>query len=132
MSRDFSGARKCCRADFPSPLLPYIMYAAVWGTAQRLECYRHPGVPRPTGRIGRCYTFDESRVLPSQQSFDQLEGTYWEPFAVTCGCDTCNLASCIGTTPISVEYEVCNGWGEVSAPLKNFVDSIIIVRWYLV
>ena len=65
-------------------------------------------------------------------TFDQLEGTYWAPFAVSCGCDTCNLASCIGTTPISVEYEVCNSWGEVSAPLKNFVDSIIIVRWYLV
>ena len=64
----------------------------------------------------------------ANKTFDQLEGTYWEPFAVTCGCDTCNLASCIGTTPISVEYEVCNGWGEVSAPLKNFVDPMI-VRW---
>ena len=65
----------------------------------------------------------------ANKTFDQLGGTYWAPYAVTCGCDTCNLASCTGTTPISVEYEVCNGWGEVSAPLKNFVGSVI-VRWY--
>ena len=53
----------------------------------------------------------------ADENFTQLGGTYWMPFAVTCGIceEECQLASCVGTTPISVEYNQCNAWGEVRA-----------------
>lgn len=54
-----------------------------------------------------------SMVYYTNVTFTQFTGTYWEPYEVTCGCGTCDLASCVATIPINVEYEQCNPWLEV-------------------
>ena len=64
----------------------------------------------------------------ANQTFVQLDVTYWFPFALTCGCDACNLASCTGTAPILVEYELCNGWAEVSLS-RALITSRLPLAW---
>lgn len=77
------------------------------------------GVPPSLAALG-----DQSGVTIKRQTlvyyqanttFTQLDGTYWLPFEVTCGCEDCSLASCGETTPIMVEYNQCYPWFEVSA-----------------
>ncbi|CAN0354306.1 unnamed protein product [Ascophyllum nodosum] len=63
----------------------------------------------------------------ANETFVQLDVTYWFPFALTCGCDACNLASCTGTAPILVEYELCNGWAEALALASGLVMYINMV-----
>lgn len=62
-------------------------------------------------------------------TFTQLGGAYWQPFEVTCGCeDTCTLLSCRATIPITVEYEQCHPWDEVSATCQELLSSKMYVR----
>lgn len=47
------------------------------------------------------------------QEINGVARAFWEPLAVTCGCDTCDLLSCQATVPLTVEYDQCNPLAEV-------------------
>lgn len=75
-------------------------------------------------------------VYSSTGTYPLLNGTYWEPKAVTCGCGAggdCQLASCSGTNPVYVTYDSCTPGFEsfsLASGLVIYIDaavSIIIV-----